>query len=187
MKIIGAESKMNDMTLVSGEETALADAAQKGKKDAAKMGKEDAAQKGKEDATENLLSSVRNYSIFLYVGTMVSSLAPRAAAKYAPDAVVSAQRFLAGGGYDLSVTVAFFAGATLLLQAHLARVLKPSARPRLTPLAAWPLAAVTWLCITNFFLNCLAFGGGYGEWAAAAGASVANLVMSARTVMRHLA
>ncbi|CAL5083837.1 unnamed protein product [Urochloa decumbens] len=158
------------MTPVSGGETALADAAQMGR-----------------DATENLLTSVRNYSIFLYVGTMVSSLAPRAAAKYAPHAVASAQRVLAAGGYDLSVTVAFFAAATLLLQAHLARVLKPSARPRLTPLAAWSLVAVTWLCITNLFLNYLAFGGSYGEWAAAAGASVANLVMSARTVMRHLA
>ncbi|CAN6199654.1 unnamed protein product [Urochloa humidicola] len=182
MKIIGAASKMNDMALVSGGETALADVAQKGKKDA--------AHKGKDDGTEKLLSSVWNYSTFLYAGTVVSSLAPRVLMKYAPDTVASAQRFLAGG-YDLSVTVAFFAGATLLLQAHLARVLKPSPWPRLTPLAAWPLAVDTWVCITSFFLNCLAFGddnvAGYGEWAAAAVASVVNLVMAARTVMRHLA
>ncbi|CAN6219445.1 unnamed protein product [Urochloa humidicola] len=175
------------MALVSGGETGLADSAQKVKKDAARKAKDDAAQKGKEDAAEKLLSPVRNYSIFLYAGTMVSSLAPRVAAKFAPDALASTQRFLAGGGYVLSVTVAFFAATTLLLQVHLARVLKPSPRPRLTPLYAWPLAVVTWLCITSFFLNCLAFGGGYGEWAAAAVASVVNLVMAARTVMRHLA
>ncbi|CAL5083836.1 unnamed protein product [Urochloa decumbens] len=170
MKIIRAGSKTSDMALGSGGEPALVDAAK--------------------ETTEKLLNSVRNYTAFLYVGTIASSLAPRAAMKYAPDAVASAQRFLAAG-YDLSLTVAFFAAATLLLQAHLARVLKPSPRPRLTPLAAWPLAVATWLCITVFFLDCLSFGdehvGGYGEWAAAAGASVANLVMSARTVKRHLA
>jgi hypothetical protein len=134
---------------------------------------------------EKLLSAVRKYTIFLYVGFVFTTLAPRVAVKAAPAAVASTQRFLAAG-YDLTVTVAFFATATLLLQALLARVLKPSTRARMTPLAAWPLAAVTWCCITSFFVNCLTFGdenvGGYGEWAAAAGASVANLDMSARTV-----
>ncbi|PUZ72757.1 hypothetical protein GQ55_2G420100 [Panicum hallii var. hallii] len=159
------------------EEPLLAAAALKGRKE-------------QEEAAEKLLSAVRKYTIFLYVGFVFTTLAPRVAVKAAPAAVASTQRFLAAG-YDLTVTVAFFAAATLLLQALLARVLKPSTRARMTPLAAWPLAAVTWCCITSFFVNCLTFGdenvGGYGEWAAAAGASVANLDMSARTVRRHLA
>jgi hypothetical protein len=134
---------------------------------------------------ERLLSSMRNYSIFLYVSTIVVGLAPRMAVKAAPDAVASAQRFIAGG-YDISVAIAFFTAATLLLQSYFARVLKPSPRLRLTPLAAWGLAVTTWVFITFFFLTCLTFGernlGGCAEWAVAAGASVANFVMSARTV-----
>jgi len=135
-----------------------------------------------------LQSAVRNYTTFLYVGFVFGTLAPRAAVKAAPAAVASAQRFLAGG-YDLTVTVAFFAAATLLLQARLARALRPSTntKARLTPLAAWSLAVVTWCCITSVFHHCLTFGdenlGGYGVWAASAGASFANLFMSARTVM----
>ncbi|KAG2638106.1 uncharacterized protein LOC120658627 [Panicum virgatum] len=148
------------------------------------------AKEEKDAAEKKLLSAVRNYSIFLYVVFVFSTLALRVAAKAAPAAVASAQCFLAGG-YGLTVTVASFAAATLLLQALLARVLRPSTSARLTPLAAWSLAAVTWCCITSIFHNCLTFGdenlGGYGEWAAAAGASVANLAMSARTVRRHLA
>ena len=106
-----------------------------------------------------LQSAVRNYTTFLYVGFVFGTLAPRAAVKAAPAAVASAQRFLAGG-YDLTVTVVFFAAATLLLQARLARALRPSTntKARLTPLAAWSLAVVTWCCITSVFHHCLTFG-----------------------------
>ncbi|KAG2646578.1 uncharacterized protein LOC120693401 [Panicum virgatum] len=172
---VGAARKM-----AAEEEPLLDVAALKGKEE------EEAAEKIK------LQSAVRNYTTFLYVGFVFGTLAPRAAVKAAPAAVASAQRFLAGG-YDLTVTVAFFAAATLLLQARLARALRPSTntKARLTPLAAWSLAVVTWCCITSVFHHCLTFGdenlGGYGEWAASAGASFANLFMSARTVMRHLA
>ncbi|RLN35830.1 hypothetical protein C2845_PM03G11150 [Panicum miliaceum] len=136
-------AKMSAMPKMNEEESLLPVAVHKGKEEAAAAGK--------------LLSAVRNYTIFLYVGFMFVTLAPMVAVKAAPVAVASAQRFLAGG-YDLSVTVAFFATATLLLQAWLARVLEPSTRARLTPLAAWPMAVATWCGITFFFVNSLTFG-----------------------------
>ncbi|XP_062188255.1 uncharacterized protein LOC133891544 [Phragmites australis] len=145
-----------------------------------------------EEETERLLVSVRNYMVFLYVGSVTASIAPRLAMKVVSTTVASSIRFLSDG-YDLSVTCSFFAMATLLLQGKLARVLerRPAPAPRLTPLAAWPLAVCTWVSMTAFFLNYLTFGdddlGGYGEWAVAGVASAVNLLMAARSVMRHLA
>ncbi|TVU38134.1 hypothetical protein EJB05_11488 [Eragrostis curvula] len=156
-----------------------------------------AAQEARAAEVERLLASVRNYSILLYVGTMVAGLAPRVALKHAPLAVARAASYVADG-YNVSVTAAVFAAATVLLQGRLARVLErrpspsPAPSPRLTPLFAWPLAVCTWGFISLVFVGLLHLGEeghlvGYGDWAVAGVASAANLAMAVRTVARHLA
>lgn len=126
-----------------------------------------------------LCSSVMNYVCFLFAVPIVTCLAFKLAP---PAAVASAEQFLFGGN-NITVTIVFFAQATVLLQIQFARVLKPSPRLQLTPFVAWALGFMTWICANSFFLHCLYDVGGDGERAVAAGASAVNLLMSARTVM----
>ncbi|KAL6656888.1 hypothetical protein ACP70R_004668 [Stipagrostis hirtigluma subsp. patula] len=142
-------------------------------------------------AVERLLAKVRSYSVLMYVGTMVVTLGPRMAANaMSPAAVAAAARVVSNG----PLTCLLFAAATALLQGKLARVLEredePAAgaarAPRLTPLAAWPLAVITWACITCFFFHYLLFGDvaapSCAGWAVVAVASAANLAIAAHTV-----
>lgn len=137
----------------------------------------------KAEEVENLLASVRGYATLLYGGTIVGSLAPLHAMKLVPHPAPHA-----AGPYNFLFTAAIFAAATALLLCRFARVLerKPAPAPRLTALAAWPLALGTWGCLTVFFVSFLAFCedaiAGRADWAVAAAASLANLAMAARTV-----
>jgi hypothetical protein len=135
---------------------------------------------------ERLLNKVRRYSLFLYVGSMIVTIAPRLAPASRPAVVPSLP-----AGYGLPVTCASFTVATLVVQETLARVLerRPAPAPRLTPEAAWPLGISTWMFLTMFFHSYLCFGGddyyfvrSCDEWAAASLASSLNLFIATLTV-----
>ncbi|KAL6656889.1 hypothetical protein ACP70R_004669 [Stipagrostis hirtigluma subsp. patula] len=140
---------------------------------------------------EKVLAPVRSYSILMYVGSMVVSLAPRMVEDaMSPAAAATAARVVS----DVPLTCLVFAAATALMQGKLARVLEKveeasagADRPlRLTPFGAWPLAVITWAFVTCFCVNYLTFGHVGAPsclgWTVVAVASAANLAIAARTV-----
>lgn len=134
---------------------------------------------------ERLLDKVRSYSLFLYIGMAIVTIAPRLAPASRPAFVPSIP-----AGYGFPVTGALFTAATMVVQEMLARVLerRSAPAPRLTPEAASQLGILTWLLATLFFRSYLCFGGGdyfvreCDEWVMASGASALDLFIAWCTV-----
>uniref|UniRef100_A0A0E0I331 Uncharacterized protein n=1 Tax=Oryza nivara TaxID=4536 RepID=A0A0E0I331_ORYNI len=129
------------------------------------------------------------FLIVLYASTIAASIGRR----------ILGARLAAWRSDGLGATCMSFAALTLAMQAMLACVLeeKPAAaaaavarRPASGGLLPWLVAAVSWMCVTNYFVAYIALGGNVAptslEWTAAGVASAANLAIATRTVRRHL-
>ncbi|XP_025882512.2 uncharacterized protein [Oryza sativa Japonica Group] len=129
------------------------------------------------------------FLIVLYASTIAASIGRR----------ILGARLAAWRSDGLGATCMSFAALTLAMQAMLACVLeeKPAAaaaavarRPASGGRLPWLVAAVSWMCVTNYFVAYIALGGNVAptslEWTAAGVASAANLAIATRTVRRHL-
>uniref|UniRef100_A0A0E0LMW6 Uncharacterized protein n=1 Tax=Oryza punctata TaxID=4537 RepID=A0A0E0LMW6_ORYPU len=134
------------------------------------------------------------FLIVLYASTIAGSIGCRILGARLPDDDLAAWRS-DGLNDDAAITCMSFAALTLAMQAMLACVLeeKPAAAAARRPASArlpWLVAAMSWMCVTSYFVAYVTLGGNVAptslEWTAAGVASAANLAIATRTVWRHV-